>query len=784
MKTQIHITDWRLCIVPNRSVREDRFAPTTADGVLNSPYGTIPAAVPGSFELDMMNAGLLPDLYYADNILLAQQLENRHLWYTAAFDYVPQPECNAFLTFAGIDTAAEIFLDGEKIGESENMFLPFTYPMDAVSPGAHEIVVHVTPALLYARGRHLAASAHAMSYNDDSLKIRKARYMFGWDIMPRLVSAGLWKPVYVEYRPKNRIDDVFLYPRALSETHADMRIKIAVTVDDDFLTGYSYRVQGRCRGSAFCFERALMSVDALDGFGIDRPYLWYPKNYGRQDLYDVTVSLLKDGEVCDSVSFRMGLRIVELERTSLAGDGGEFVFRVNDKKIFAMGSNLVPTDAFPARQKAYTLRQCEMLNDLGCNMVRCWGGNIYPDESLFDFCDEHGILVWQDFSMACARYPEDRRTQDLIEKEVRHVVRTYRNHASLALWAGDNECDDSENRQYIYGRRTNAVDPNLHALTRGVIPFVLRNEDFTRPYLPSSPFADRTAFEANKTDQAAEQHLWGPRDFFKGPFYVNSTAHFASETGYHGCPSPASLKKFISPDALDKMGDGQKSENPEWMLHSSTFRITPDAPFNYRNSLMIRQVERLFGFAAKDLHTFALQSQISQAEAKKFFIEHFRCAKWRRTGILWWNLIDGWPQVSDAVVDWYETKKLAYGYIKRSQQPFCLLFDEPAEGKLTLRAANDLQTAVHVSYRVTDLTNGRRVCAGEYSAAPNACEQITAIPETPGSFYLIEWTGDRTGRNHYTADIYHGIDFESYVANMKKAGFWDEMEGFLSNSCI
>ena len=772
------LVGWKLTIVENKDAEENRFCPVSVREVEDSPFGCIPAQVPGNFELDMMRAGLLSDLYYADNVLLAQRLENRHLWYAARFTVQPDEKTEAFLTLEGIDTAAEIFLDGEKIGESEDMFLPFTYRLDDVAPAEHELVVHIIPAMIYARNRHLPAAACTNRFCDDSLKIRKAPYMFGWDIMPRIVSAGLWKPAYVEYRPKDRIDEVFLYPHSLSERRADMRIRIAVTVADDFIAEYAFRVEGRCGDSVFRFDCPLMSVDALEGFGVETPRLWYPRNYGEPDLYDVTVTLLKNNEERDRVSFRSGLRIVELERTSLAGDGGEFVFRVNGKKIFAMGSNLVPTDAFPSRMKNYTRRQCEMLSDLGCNIVRCWGGNVYPDEDFFDYCDEHGILVWQDFSMACGRYPEDEKTRALIEAEVTHVVKAFRNHASLAVWAGDNECDGYEGRQYFEGRRCNAVDPNLHSLTRGVIPFVLRNEDFTRPYLPSSPYADSTAFREDKLDQAAEQHLWGPRDFFKGPFYVDSTAHFASETGYHGCPSPESLKKFISPASIDQMGDGKKSDNPEWMLHSSTFRTDRFAPFNYRISLMIRQVERLFGSAPEDLTRFALMSQISQAEAKKFFIEHFRCAKWRRTGVIWWNLIDGWPQVSDAVVDWYGTKKLAYGYVKRSQQAFCLMFDEPKDGVLTLTAANDTREAVRVDYTVTDLAADRVVLSGRCHALPDETVPVAALRESTGSFYLIEWNGTAAGRNHYAADIYRGLDTDRYVACMKKAGFFEALEGF------
>ncbi len=776
MNTSVPVGGWSLAIIPNKTVKEEKIEPVTAEEVRNNPYGVIPAEVPGNFELDMMRAGLLPDLYCGDNILKAQELENRHLWYAAEFETEPRAGFDAFLDFEGIDTAAEFFLDGEYIGFSENMFVPFIHRLDDTVKTRHSVVVHIIPALIYAREHRLPASAAAHSFNGDAVKLRKAPYMFGWDIMCRIVSAGLWKPVTVEYLPKDRIEDVFIYPRALSGTFADMRCRIALTLDGDFASEYSYRIEGKCRDRSFVFKRPLMSVDALDGFAIDAPYLWYPKNYGEQNLYDITVSLYHNGTLCDTKEFRIGLRIVELDRTSTAGDGGEFVIKVNGRKIFCMGSNLVPTDAFPSRMNKYTARQNEMLADLGCNIVRCWGGNVYPDDDLYDFCDEHGILVWQDFAMACARYPEDARMRALLEEEVAHIVRRFRNHASLAVWAGDNECDCEEPKQYWEGRRCNAVDPNGNALTRGVIPFILRNEDHTRPYVPSSPYTDSTAFTLEKKE--SEQHLWGPRDFFKGDFYVNSTAHFASETGYHGCPSPESLKKFISPAHLDKMGDGRKSDDPEWMLHSSTFRTDAAAPFHYRTSLMIRQVERLFGEASRELEVFALQSQISQAEAKKFFIEHFRCGKWRRTGIIWWNLIDGWPQVSDAVVDWYGVKKLAYSYIKRSQQPFCMMFDEPENGKIRLKAANDTQREVRVSYTVTDLTSGAVVLRDECAVPANGLAALGETEEVPGAFYLIGWTGNETGRNHYTADIYHGLDFERYVENMKKAGFYEALEGF------
>ena len=269
-------------------------------------------------------------------------------------------------------------------------------------------------------------------------------------------------------------------------------------------------------------------------------------------------------------------------------------------------------------------------------------------------------MIWQDFSMACGYYPQSESFYNKMHKEAVSVVPRLRNHPSVILWAGDNECDDSI--------KSKQIDPNTNVITRKAIPSAISKEDSymgkdTRPYLPSSPYCDPVAFETKRP--MSEEHLWGPRDYFKGNFYKTSVCCFASETGYHGCPAPDSLKKFIAPENLWPWREaGENYANKAWLAHATCARTEKDHPFAYRIPLMTNQVVTLFGSEPEDLNLYALQSQISQAEAKKYFIERFRVTKWRRTGIIWWNLIDGWPQISDAIVDWYGTKKLAYSYIK------------------------------------------------------------------------------------------------------------------------
>ncbi|MBQ8388504.1 MAG: glycoside hydrolase family 2 [Clostridia bacterium] len=783
MRKSTLIENWKVAIVPHKNVK-DGFCATTVEGVRLSNEKIIPAAVPGCYELDMQAAGLLDDPYYADNIIGLQKTEHLHLWYFTEFDFENREGFDAFLSFGGIDTASEIYLDGELVGKTENMFIPHTFPLNGLSDGRHGLVVHIIPAGVYARSFKAALTGHILRYNTDALVIRKAPYMYGWDIMPRAVSAGLWRPVELVYRPKNRIDQVYAATMSVQDSSATVRVTFNIDTEEELLTDFSYKIEMTCGESAATFTGNVFGSQVIRLAVLENPKFWMPKNYGEPNLYDFKLTLYYKGVECDVYEDRIGLRIVELEHTSCSGDDGEFVFRVNGQKIFCLGTNWVPLDAFPCRHAELQPRALRMLDDIGCNMVRCWGGNVYPDEDFFRFCDERGILVWQDFAIACGYYPTDERMLRLFREEAESVVCQFRNHASLALWSGGNECD-----QYIkhhkksggfltlneHGHLICPPDFNEHPVTRGVFKAVTRDNDFARPYLPNSPYMDA---EALRTGRPAEDHLWGPRDFFKGPYYGTSECHFASETGYHGCPSPETLRKFIPEDRITAFGDTVRCDDTVWLTHAACMEPVWGTPYSYRIPLMSRQVERIFKELPDDIQRYALESQISQAEAKKYFIERFRIAKWRKTGILWWNLIDGWPQISDAIVDWYGQKKLAYSYIKRSQSPFCLMMDEPQDGKLTLVAANDSRETLRVSYTVRELYTGREVLRGELEVAPDRADRVAQIPDTGSAFYLIEWSGDVSGKNHFTAAIGDGIELEKYSECMKQSGFFDALEGF------
>lgn len=361
--------------------------------------------------------------------------------------------------------------------------------------------------------------------------------------------------------------------------------------------------------------------------------------------------------------------------------------------------------------------------------------------------------------MACALYPQDADFCRRLETEARAIVKRLRQHPCLVLWAGDNECDQASG---WLGRKH---DPNENVLTRQLLPRVLREEDSSRPYLPSSPYIDPVAYQAGE-HFLPENHLWGPRDYYKSRFYKESLCHFVSEIGYHGCPTPESLRRFISPEYL-----WPYQHNPEWTLHS-TSPVPGEDLYDYRVELMAKQVRELFGAVPDTLEEFAFASQASQAEAMKFFVEFFRGTKWRRTGIIWWNLIDGWPQFSDAVVDYYFRKKLAYYFTQTSQQPLCLMFHEPESWRQALVAVNDTREPITLDYTITDLADDTVVTSGHAVAAADSVTELTHVPFSMGDHhcYLITWTTP-TGQyhNHYLAGN-PPFDLQHYRHWLEKAG--------------
>ena len=706
----------------------------------------VEASVPGNVELDLSRAGLLPeDLFFGENILAVRDWEDAEWWYSCilalgAEELASSPE----LVFYGVDGDAEYHLNSRLIGTSANSLVEHSFALaGAAREGDNELVVHLRPPRPPAEAAELVPLwAVREPLRQDSIWVRKPAHAYGWDIMPRALSAGIRRPVeLVTHAP---VEVARLYPVTVS-VHDDMaEVGFYYELRGELPAGGEHRlvVSGQCGSSSFRFETKVAGPVGVVRGEVASPQLWWPRGYGRPDLYQLTTELRRDGQAIASRQDRMGIRSVELVRqTGAPGQRGDFHFVVNGVPVYCRGTNWVPLDAFHSRDAALLSSRLELLWRSNSNMVRCWGGNVYEGNEFFDWCDEHGVMVWQDFSFACAIYPQTEAFADVTRHEVRSVVRRLRHHPSVVLWCGDNEVD-----QIAVGR---GIAPGANLLTRSVVAAAVSSEDPHRPYLPSSPYiAPEEEPEALRTHDLRwlpETHLWGTRDYYKSAFYRGASAAFVGEIGFMGIPPVESLRRFLDEDKI------WPHENRQWLVHGTDPTVDFGSRYWWRTAMTLECVRTFFGEVPTDLADAIAASQLVQAEGFKFAIESGRQAKWARTGVLWWNLVDGWPQISDAVVDWYLGEKVAFDVIAASQRPLVLIVGEPDGQHLPLLACNDTRRDIAGSFFIMNVEDETKVLEAKFQSPANETAQVGTIELPAGpSMLLVEWQDDEgVARNHY-----------------------------------
>ena len=725
--------------------------------------GDIPfveAKVPGDVHLDLSRAGILPaDLFKGMNLRETELFETYDWWYEKEFTLADIPAGKKItLKFDAVDCLAEYYLNGELIGTSENAFIPHEFDVTNVIGEKNILQVKLSSVIVDAyESTYDSALFEIAGYWDQPIEhtnYRKAASGYGWDILGRCITYGIWRDVNIIYHDEYEIRESFIVTEKLNDTrtfanmrfmfHLDMPVK---TRDKNIVIELS----AKCGTSEFTVSKKIRYKVGFIQFGVSNPKLWWPHRYGDANIYDAVIKLYVDGELVCEQSTNFGIRTVVLDRTDVTdGTDGRFCFVVNGVDIMALGTNWVPLDIFHSRDLERVDRALEMAADLQCNIIRCWGGNVYESQRFYDLCDKYGIMIWQDFGMGCMHYPMTEDFKERISAEVKSVVCSLRQHPCIVLWAGDNEVDSA-----ITSNGCN-IDPDSYRVTREFIPQELRRHDCSRPYLASSPYiSSELSKKHNNHKYAPEYHAWGPRDYFKSSYYTENGAHFISECGYHGCPARVSIEKFIDSDKV-----WPYTNNEQWVLHSSDQKEN-DA----RVMLMEKQIRQLFGKVPDNLDDYALASQFSQAEAKKFFIERIRCGKPTKSGIIWWNLLDGWPQMSDAIVDYYFEKKLAYDFIKNSQKPVALMFSEIDNWGITLVADNNTLNSVSGSYEVTDAESGEILMSGRFSVGANANIKIRKFNfmYSDKKMFFIRWKLDdgTEGFNHYMAG-FPPFDFDNY----------------------
>ncbi len=745
---------WRLDYWPQDVVPV--ISPAQAEGI---EMKTIEATVPGNVELDLLAAGLIEAPEIGSNVYDLRPWEGYQWRYSRTF---PMPAHEAgdrvVLNFGGIDCFAEIYVNGQHVGTADNMLIAHSYDItDALNPSDENTVeVYIRSSVIEGR-KYIPPTISINFAQVESVYVRRAPHTYGWDIMPRLVSAGLWRDVELEVLKPAHIRDVHWYTTAVDAANKraavflDWTIALPVELQDGKLSVEFSLTRG---GKQAAYGRTLVSSHAgRHIMGIENADLWWPRGYGEAALYDAEVKLLDEkGNIVDTDRRRIGLRTVRLDFTDThsAEKPGRFCFIVNGEKIFARGSNWTPMDALHSRDPQLLEKTFELVTDLNCNMIRSWGGNVYEDTRFYDLCDENGVMVWQDFGMGCTFYSQRQEFARAIEREVEAVVMKLRSHPSIALWSGNNENDQTLTIGTLAPFR---IDPNRDVISRQVIPMVLYELDPSRSYLPSSPYWSEELCKSSYSQaELPEDHLWGPRGYYKEPIYNAANCLFVSEIGYHGMPNMESLRKMFPAESVYPWTDKKTHRwNEDWLTKAvrihKEWGYTPE-----RNNLMINQVNILFGNVPDKLEEFIFASQAVQAEAMKYFVEIFRGQKFEpKTGILWWNIRDGWPVISDAVTDYYFSKKMAYYFLKNVMRNICVLINDPVEGNYPLVATNDTRESAGGHVTVTDVASGRKLFEGSYTVPANARHEIARIPEMKGQgILLIEYTTPE-GKlsNHY-----------------------------------
>lgn len=718
----------------------------------------IDATVPGNVEIDLQAAGLIADPMIGNNVYTLRKYEGYQWVYSKTF---ATPEVGdgerVRLFFGGIDCLADIWLNGRQVGSTDNMFIEHEFDVTEFleAGGRNELQVILRSSVLEAQKHFLGTFSIGNFANEEGVYLRRAPHTYGWDIMPRLVSAGLWRGVELRVVGRTNIVDAHWMTASVDVANRRARLFLDLQTELPFegldktvavvtLTREGktvYRADFRLRKHAL---RHIVELENVD--------FWWPKGYGEAALYDAEVSLVSEtGELLSNRSCRIGIRTARLDvrDVNLGPDApGRFCFVVNGEDVFIKGTNWTPLDALHSRDASLVEDAVGLMVEMNVNMVRCWGGGVYEDTRFFELCDQNGIMVWQDFAMGCTFYPQRGDFAAAVEREAVAVVRKLRSHPSLVLWSGNNENDLA----LRWSLAPFNIDPNRDVVTRSVLPRVIYEMDPSRDFLPSSPWYSRAVYENGSGDDLLpENHLWGPRGYYKDPYYTQARARFVSEIGYHGCPNRESLEKMFTEGYVSPWLDGKVGLwNDQWM--TKAVRIYDGEPRQGgRNDLMTNQVKILFGEVPAGLDDFILASQAVQAEAMKFFVEMWRGDKPDRSGIIWWNIRDGWPVLSDAVTDYYYSKKLAFYFLKNVHRDVCVFINDAPDGSYALVAVNDTRAAAGGKVMVTDIVTGKEVYNGSFAVAANGRVQIAGLSARKGQgMFLITYEVDGTKQaNHY-----------------------------------
>ena len=622
--------------------------------------------VPGTVYGTWLEHGAMEDPYWRDCEDDALAMMEGEYEYETTLPFCEElMSCRAIrLKFEGIDTLADIYFNGNHLGVADNMHRVWEYPVKSLaaeSGGVNTIRVRFHSPLSFIK------EAYEKSPYDGSPEamqgfplLRKSHCSFGWDWGPRLPDAGLFRPVSLVGVEQAEIRDVWIR-QIHREGAVSLSCDIAVESVCDTVCTCELKVTGP-KGDTSVSQLQRKNDGFFGGIVIDNPELWWPNGYGSQPLYRVEAVLKANGEIQDIQSRMVGLRTMKVN-TGADEYGSRFAHEVNGVEIFAMGADYIPEDCIRGRvNRERTRTLLEHCRDCNFNVIRVRGGGYYPDDFFYDLCDELGLIVWQDFMFACAVYPLTPEFEANVTAEIRDNVRRIRHHACLGLWCGNNEMEMFlADNQWV---RKPLQKTEYLIMNERIIPELLRQYDPDTFYWPSSPSSGGDFDSPNDPDRG-DVHYW---EVWHGglPFtdYRNYYFRYLSEFGFQSFPAVKTIEQFTAPEDRNifsyVMEKHQKNAgaNGKILQYMSQMYLYPES-----------------------LELLVYVSQLLQAEAIRYGVEHFRRNRGRCMGCVYWQLNDCWPVASWSSIDYYGRWKALHYFAKRFFAPVLLSCEE--EGALS-----------------------------------------------------------------------------------------------------
>ncbi len=664
--------------------------------------------VPGSVFTDLLANAAMPDPFYRDNERMTLDLAAKDYVYERDF-FVESNLLNSdrvVLICHGLDTLTHIFINGQWVADTDNMHRTWEFDVkELLCVGNNQIRFHFDSPLVFVQRANAKNSLWGV---DEAVPgyahIRKAHYMFGWDWGPQIPDSGIWREVELVGYRLARLADVRVH-----QTHQTQGVKLQVTV-----TAEEWHTAAlRCRvsltspqGDVTAQECNLVAREGEVTFFIQQPQLWWPNGYGDQPLYSVQVELRSATEVLEQRVYFVGLRTLVVRREPDAW-GESFTFVVNGLPIFAKGANYIPEDNLLGRRsRARTERLLQDAVAAHFNMVRVWGGGFYPDDDFYNLCDHLGLLVWQDFMFACAVYEWTDAFAANVHAEARDNLRRIRHHACLGLLCGNNEMEEGWVNWGFPKTARHRTD--YLKFFEILLPEVSKQEAPDVFYWPSSP-SSGGGFEVPNDPNRGDVHYWEVWHGLK-PFteYRKYFFRFCSEFGFQSFPAMATVNSFTEP------------------MDRNIFSYVMEAHQKNQaaNGKILYYLAQNFRYP-KDLSNLVYVSQVLQAEAIRYGVEHWRRNLGRCMGSIYWQLNDCWPVASWSSID-SEGRWKALHYFARQFYAPLLISAEDEGGQVRFFASNDTRVAadgtLHWALRHRD---GKEVQEGvsEFSV-----EALSALP--------------------------------------------------------